>query len=1064
MAKRFVIGLLALLTAAMPMFAQSSVSGKVVDSKGEGITGAAVVVVGTQNGAITDLDGSYKLSNVASQAVLEVSCLGYATKQVPVSGKSVVNVVLEEDTQYLDDVVVIGYGTARRKDVSGAIASLNYGDNANISSLPNPNALSALSSRIAGFSYSPTSSAGGDNTSTMTIRGMNAIPSGGSKSASAHSLNAPLLVVDGVIFGGSINEINTADIATIDVLKDASAAAIYGSRAANGVIVITTKRGASEKPTVRFDAAVSISDWSRRPEYVDDEETFFRNRYYSYAQTQEALKDGDWSTYSKDNLMSDIEASAYKAGIHNDWIDLISRTGVSQKYDVSISGKSQKSSYYVSSNYTRNQGIRLGDDYEKYSFLAKLDMNVTDWLTVGIKGNYLGASSWGQPARIQNATWMSPYSFVKCQIQGFEHWYSSKPDGNVVSPLWGTGAGDSYLWTDRQSKASNMSGLVYAQIDFPFLKGLSYRVTAQGRKNFSTSDSFSGPEIWIDTQNTAEMLNPGSKAASATGSSSASNTSTWNIDNILTYNIDFADYHHVDAMLGYTREHYDNNTLSTSFTGYDLYPSFGFYDPASASSSTPGRTRTITSAVAYLARLNYNYASKYYVTANFRRDGYSVFADGHKWGNFYGASAAWVISNEDFMKGGPFDFLKLRLSYGENGSRTIGAYATTASVVNTVSNGGTMTNTWLGGASAYGVRVNKIANKSLTWATSTKLDLGVDFSVLNNRINGSLDLYAGNTFDMLVGRSAPYYSGFSSVNANAGQVSNKGIELVVNSVNINGDGQDKFRWESSLVFDLNRNKLEKLYPGVTKDVASYLVTPESVYALVEGHPITAAYDLTKIGIFQNEDEVKNYKDAEGNVIMPNAKPGDLKFADLNGDGQINDKDRSVIGTTDPLFTVNFANTLSWKGFSLYFNFRWMQGDDTHFLGLDPNAFVTSMSSGNQLKGVNPWADYKYYKNTNTQYPRYGYNQDEFKYQFWNNRSFLKLKDLSFSYTLPTKLVESVGLGGVRVYVAATDLFTITNWSGLDPETGGTIAAGAASSRYGSDGTFRTCTFGVNLSF
>ena len=236
---------------------------------------------------------------------------------------------------------------------------------------------------------------------------------------------------------------------------------------------------------------------------------------------------------------------------------------------------------------------------------------------------------------------------------------------------------------------------------------------------------------------------------------------------------------------------------------------------------------------------------------------------------------------------------------------------------------------------------------------------------------------------------------------------------------------------------------------------------------MEGEPITAAYDYKLLGIFQSQEEIDNYTytapDGTVSKIMPDAKPGDLKFEDTNNDGKISDLDRHVIGTTDPLFTVNFANTLSWKGFSLYFNFRWMQGDKTHFLGLDPNAFGTSMTSGNQLKQVTPWCDDKYYQNHSNTYPRYGYS-NVYEYQYWNSRSFLKLKDLSFSYTLPSKLVSNVGLSAARVYVAATDLFTISNWSGLDPETAGTIASGSASTRYGSDGTYKTVTFGVNLTF
>ena len=1071
MSKRFITALLVLLTLGVQAFAQSAVSGKVTDQSGEPLVGVNVLVKGTTNGTMTDYNGNYNLSNVRQDAVLVFSSIGFAAQEVTVGSQRTINVQLKEDAAFLDEVVVVGYGTARKKDVSGAIASVNYGNDDNLVSLPNPNALAGLSSKVAGFSYAPTSSAGGDNTSTMTIRGMNVIPSGGSKSASAQSLNKPLIIVDGVIFGGSINEINTSDIATVDVLKDASAAAIYGSRAANGVLIITTKTGSSEKPTVRFNASVSLSDWTRTPKYVTDETTFFRNRFYAKAAGDASIRDLNWETYDKNTLfVSDIERQAYSAGKNVNWIDEISRTGVGQKYDVSVSGKNKSTSYYVSSDYTRQQGIRLGDDYEKFTFMAKLDWDLTSWLKAGVKANYLGSDSWGTPARIQNATWMSPYSYIMNEtVPGYTDWYASKPDGNTISPLWGTGSGDSYLWTTSKSNSNNMNGVAYAQIDFPFLKGLSYRITAQGRRGFGSSDSFSSAEIWIDTQNTAQMDDPNSYyGTNAGGSSSSSNSAYWNIDNILTYTTDFG-LHHVDLMLGYTRERSKSNSLGTTYTGFSS-TDFIWYAQDEAANQSINRGASETSAIAYLGRINYNFANKYYLTANVRRDGYSVFADGHKWGNFYGASAAWVLSNENFIKDNLswVDFLKLRLSYGENGSRTIGAYATTSSVVSTQSNSGTRTYAWLGGQSAFGVKVNQLPNYTLTWAKVTKGDLGLDFSFAGSRINGSIDAYIGETSNMLVARSAPYITGFDSVNANVGRVTNNGLEVVLNTVNINGDGFNNLRWESNLVFDTNSNKLKKLYDGTTSDVASYLVTPESNYALVEGYSIGAVYDLKMLGIFQNQAEI----DAHG--AQSDAVVGDVKFEDHGGkldadgnpmpDGKINDDDRYVIGTMDPLFTVNFGNTFSWKGFSLYFNFRWMQGDKTHFLGLNPNYYTAGQGSGAQLAGVDKWVDEQYYQNLTNEFPRHGYNNETYKYQWWNNRSFLKLKDLSFSYTLPQNIVKPVGLSNVRLYVAGTDLFTITKWTGLDPETGGTIAANASSSRYGANGTYKTVTFGVNLTF
>jgi len=1076
MLKRFIMVALACLVMGMQAFAQNVVTGTVVDQKGEPVIGAGVLIKGSTSGVATDLDGIFSIRD-ADGATLVISSIGYKTVEIAVRGQKNIKVVLEEDTLFLDDVVVVGYGTARKRDVSGAIASLNYANNKDIATLPNPNALSALSSRVAGFSYAPTSTAGGDNTATMTIRGKNAIPSGGRVSDSAQSVNQPLLVVDGVISYGSINSINTADIQSIDVLKDASAAAIYGSRAANGVIIITTKNAASEAPQVSFNASYSISDWSRMPKFVTDKEQFLKNRFYSKQGTGDVnFKDKKWSDYSSLNaaaseLLNTREQEAWNQGVWTNWLDEISRKGQGQKYDVSVSGRSEWVNYYVSADYTRQQGIRKGDDYEKFGAMAKIDVNITNWLKVGIKGNYLNGNSWGQTAKIQNAIWMSPLSFVHAIQPGYENWYNSVPDGQTASPYWGSGAGDSYLWTDRSTKSANINGVAYAQIDFPFIKGLSYKFTIQGQRNSSYTDVFNNPELFVNTEVTTEMDNPNSldKLAKVQGTSSMSQYSAWNMDNILTYNRDFGK-HHVDAMAGYTREYTNSNGLSVGYNGFSVPVNLKQYNLSAAENWTPSRTRVVTTAVGYLFRANYAFNNKYYATFNFRRDGYSAFGKNNKFANFYGASAAWVLSNEQFIKNVSWiNFLKLRASWGQNGSRSVSAGATYASVGKQTGNSGVITMTWLGDQSTLGMTTTSMPNPNLHWATVEKIDIGLDFALLNNRINGSVDVYTGSTKEMLVLRSAPYFSGFSSVYDNAGLITNKGVEVALNTVNLNGDGKDTFRWETNLVFDSNANKLVSLFGPNTKgeeanDVANAVAYGfDSYYALQVGYPIGSAYDYS-VSIFQNQTEIDNYVNSKGEKYQPSAKPGDLKFEDWNGDGKISDADMHYLGSPDPLFTLNFGNTLSWKNFSLYFNFRWAQGDKTHFLWFDPNAYGTSMGSGNQLARVQPWTE----ENHSTEFPRYGYNNtennNEFFYRFWNPRSFLKLKDLSFSYTFDQKLTQKAGISLARIYVAATDLFTISKWSGLDPENAGTIASGAGSDRYGSNGTYKTVTFGVNLTF
>ena len=917
----------------------------------------------------------------------------------------------------------------------------------------------SLSSKVAGFRYSPTNSAGGDNFSSLNIRGKNAIPA--DVSAGQQSVNQPLLIVDGVISFGSINEINTNDIQSVDVLKDASAAAIYGSRAANGVIIITTKRGLSERPVINVNSSWNFSGWSRMPKMVTDEEKFFRNRFYAKQAGGSIPSDAVWSSdFDRAQLMNTVEYDAYNEGVYTDWLDEISRTGFGQKYDVSVSGRSKIVNYYISGDYTRQKGIRKGDDYEKYNIMTKLDIQAKEWLKIGLKGNYLGAKEWGVPARIQNATWMTPYSYTHARQPGYENWPNSRPDGNSASPFWGSGAGDSHLWTDDQKRNYNINGVAYAQVDFPFLQGLSYRISLNARRNSAMRDVFNDPRIWVNTDNTADMDNPDKFGVNVEGYSYTQLSSTWNVDNIFTYTRDFKN-HHVDAMIGYTREASNSELLRTDFKGFSVPTTLGVYKQDLANTRTIRRERTSSSAIGILTRVNYNYKSTYYANFTFRRDGYSAFSAGNKWGNFYGASAAWVLSNENFVKDNAdwLDYLKLRFSWGQNGSRSVSPYATIGSVGTTY--------TWFGDSasgSAFGLVPSSLPNRSLTWATVEKFNVGIDYNVLAGRLGGAVDVYAGKTTDMLMDRSVPYPTGFQTAKANAGKVTNKGIEITLNSVNIDGDGKEKFRWETNVVFDLNRNEIKSLYGKNYKgeeadDVANAVAYGfDSYYALIIGKPIGAAYDLKKVGVFQSQEEVDNYVDKDGNKIMPNAVPGDLKFEDFNEDGKIDANDRQYLGSMDPLFTINLGNTLSYKNFSLYFNFRWMQGNDTHFLGYNPHAYSIG-GSGAQLDAVDPWTP----TNHTNDYPRYGYN-NSLNYQYWSPRSFLKLKDLVFSYNFDQKLIKPYGIEGLRLYVSGTDLFTITGWTGLDPEDGGTIAGGPTSSSMGSKGTYRTFTAGINLTF
>ncbi len=1027
-----------------------SITGTIVDMSGEPVIGANIVEVGTTNGTVTNLDGRFSL-DVGENAMLRISYIGYLEQTISTAGKSSLEVVLVEDTQALEEVIVIGYGTARKKDLSGAITNVKF-DDTPMATLPNPNAFAALSSKVAGFHYLPTKTADGSNLSTMSVRGRNSIPSAAGDSQ--QNVNAPLIIVDGSIFYGSIAEIQNTDIESINVMKDASSAAIYGSRAANGVIIITTKSGVSETPTVSFNSSLKWNTWARKPNLQTNKEKFLKNRNLA------KIASGDLpagSAVDPAALLSAEEYEVYKAGGWVDWLDEVSQNAPSQSYSVNVSGRSKFSSYYVSAGFDRTKGVLKGDDYRKYTVMAKIDSQINSWLKVGVKGNYLDAKAWGATPSMQAATWMSPFSYTHVRHEGFTDWVEEYPTGSdgAINPLWGR-EDASYLWTDTKTVNYNIGGIGYAEVDFPFLKGLTYKFTLNAQRNTSQLDLINNPQLWLDTRTLADLNNPYKNIGNVTGDVRDSHSSHWNTDNLLTYTTDIG-LHHMDAMLGYTRESYNWEHIRIDFKGFDIpaASSLGTYglDLSMPGNLQAARQRTRTQSIAYLARLNYNFAHKYYLTGNFRRDGFSAFSEGHKWGDFFGVSGAWVVSSEGFMENfSNLDFLKLRLSWGQNGSRGgIGAYSTIAGI-----NKGY---TWFGDKSAYTMYVAALPNKFLTWATTSKWNIGVDYAFLNSRVNGSLDLYTSATTNMVLNRSIPYVAGFPSIDANAGKVTNRGFELTVNTVNMPGDGNETLRWESNLVFDLNRNKIDKLFDDNNNDDYSLVTTYgyDMYYALMVGHSITSAYDYKMIGIFQSQDEIDNYKSADGTVIQPTAKPGDLKFLDYNEDGKIDTNDRHWVGDMDPLFTLNLGNTFSWKNFSLYFSFRWMQGSETHFLGYDPNGFQIG-GSNNQLN-ISPWTE----NNPSDKYPRFGY-VNSLNYNYWNPRTFLKLKDLSLSYTFDKSLLEKINVQAIQLYLAATDLFTITNWSGLDPEDGGTTAANMSSTRFGMRPTYKTVSLGANITF
>lgn len=1009
------------------------VTGKVTSSSGEALAGVTVVAKGTTNGTITDKNGNYSLSGLKGNEILSFSFVGMKTKEVPLSGKSFINIAMTEEAIGLNEIVAIGYGTVKKRDLTGSVQSVKI-DGTALAQLPNINPMLTIAESVAGVDYSPLSSAGEDATSSMLIRGANSI------SAS----NKPLIVVDGSIFTGSINEINTDDVASVDVLKDASAAAIYGSRSANGVILITTKRGKTGKPQISFSSYYGIQSWTRKPKMVNNADALVKRRISALEEIS-GLQD-----VTIDKALSATELKAYKEGVWTDWIDEITQVAPIQNYTLSVSGNTDRNNYYISAGYMNQKGILVNDNFKRFNIMTKLENKVTDWLTVGIKGNYYSADYSGTTPRLQEATWMSPLSYTTVQTAGYESWPNRFPNGtSYPNPLWGnaaTGAGAT-LWRDNTDTRGNIDGTGWAKVDFP-IKGLSYKLNLYGYHSTQETDLFIRPQWYVDTNVTSQMDNPSQFLDKSSGQAYTLWVNGWIMDHLLTYNRTFGD-HSIDALLGYTRESYDNNSMTMVGSGFKTAGTdiLGIYGLSMATTQTINRLRSRYQNIGYLGRVNYNYKGKYYATASFRRDGFSGFAPDHKFGNFPSAAVGWNISQEEFMKPITWlNFLKLRLSYGKTGNQGISAYETLSKMGSSYTTfGGTND---VAGDSQKAQYPSSLSNTKLSWEKTITKDFGLNFSVLNQRLSGIIDLYVSNTSDQLLTRTLPIMTGYSTVETNVGEVQNKGIEVTLNSVNIEGRTRDELRWESGLIFSMNRNKLIHLYgtdangDGIEDNDISGAPFYD-VYVI--GKSIHSIWDYKMLGIVQATDV--DYINKYG------AKPGDVKFEDYNKDGKITSADRHVIGNTDPLFTMILNNTVSYKGFSLYFSFRWNAGNDEYYLTSDRNGSwhgISPVTTENSI-AAEPWTA----ENKSNKYPRISYT-NPLGYSFVQQREFLKLKDITFSYDFNGSFLKSLKIERLRLYASGKDLFTATKWTGLDPETGAYIG--------GASPSFKTISFGANITF
>lgn len=1010
---RLSLPLFCLIAAATTAVAQEgSLRGTVTDTSGAPLPGVSVMVKGAGTGTSTDMDGRYDLQYTGADTVIVFSLLGFQTREIPTSGQTVLDVRMEPDIAGLDEVVVIGYGTAKKSDLTGSVARI---DGEDFRKQPVTQLTEMLSGTVPGFySKQDANAAGGGS---MEIRGQNSLS----------AQTDPMIVLDGVIFNGSLREINPADIESIDILKDASSAAIFGARAAAGVILITTRKGQTGAPRINFSAKVSMSSPTRdrRPlgpeEYLQYRQDYFTegilndpstSRYY-YVNPNELPADisvEEWLNFRDSphedpitewtqrlNLFT-TEQENYRAGKTVDWYSkVINRQALRQNYDLSVSGGTDRVKYYWSLGYLNNEGVITGDRYAALQSRLNLDVSLSDWLTVGMNGQFTNRDEGGATANLTRMYTVSPYGDFRNEdgsLTPYPHEYVLG-----INPM------TDYYGRDRERKINALFASLYTSIRLPF--GFNYKLSYQPRLSYADVYIFDGEE------STQGLSIPG-------GIASRENEKVyeWMMDHLLTWNRTFGP-HSFDVTFLYNVEEYqrryniqsNQNFLPNSELGYH---GLQFGDSPSLDNSDSRQTGD-----ALMGRVNYTLFDKYLFTASLRRDGFSAFGQEEPYAVFPAFAFAWKVSDEKFFNNEGFmNRLKLRFSWGVNGNRDIGAY----SALSTLSS----LKTYDGSNVVIGVQNASLPNASLVWEKTTSMNFGADIGLLNDRIDLSVDYYVGKTNDLLLDRLLPIITGFTNVTSNLGELKNHGLEVNISTNNIN---TSDFSWNTNLAFSFNRNEIVSLFG----DKGQYTLLgqthngelPDFSNEWFPGHAVDAVWNYELTGIWQEEEADQ--------AAVYNMTPGDFKGEDVNNDGEYVDvEDKQFIGHTTPRFLIGLRNDLNWRRFSVSIFFR---ADLGHLIpfneALGGGALTHDRLNFNQ--GPLPyWTP----ANRNNRYPRlrpintaYGGGLD-----FYEPGSFVRLQDVSLSYALPEAVYQKARLSGMQVYLSARNLATFSDFIGWDPES------------------------------
>ena len=971
-----------------------TVQGRVTDKKtGEGIPGATVVLKGTTKGTTSDLNGNYSISVATAADVLVFSSVGFTSQEIAVGDKNLVNVTLEGADKALDEVVVVGYGAQSRRNVTGAVAKVDMKQTEN---LPNTNVTQALRGRVAGVQFTDNGRPGQNG--SILIRGPRSLSGG----------NNPLIVLDGIFFNGSLSDINPNDIESMEVLKDASAAAIYGSRAANGVILITSKKGTTQKPTVRINAFYGISEMGHTVKLLSPDRYLQKTLDYR-AQSGLAADPANVANY-----LTTSEAANYKAGITLDPWKAASQPGRIGSYDLSLSGRNDATNYYLSAAYTDEKGLILNDNQKRVTLRANVENQVAKWLTVGLNSTFIRRDLSGREADVASIYYSSPFG-TWTYPDGEPTLYSVPEEQISGNPI------RSVLLTQNEEIYNNLFSNFYAVVNAPFIKGLSYRV------NFSPNYRWN--HVYNFTRQDRRLTNN-------TTSASKYNQENydWVLENIVTYNKQLNENHGFDLTLLYGRNH--TQAESTTANANQLSS-----DALGWNSLTLGATQTTfsdalkTDGISSMARLNYRFKERYLVTLTARRDASSVFAANNKYATFPSAAVAWIASDEAFLRKASFiDLLKFRVSYGAVGNQAIQPYQSLSL------SGITQYVFGDSGPTSVGIFPATMANDNLKWETTTTANAAVDFSFFKGRLGGTVEVYNGDTKNLIVQRTLPSLTGYTSVLTNLGATNNQGIEVTLNTVNLR---KRNFEWGTNLVLSANRNKIVHLYQSDTNGDGREDDDLSNRWFI--GQPVTVYYDYVFDGIYQ-----------QGDNIPTNSKAGDVRLKDLNGDGKIDaTNDRTIIGQGgQPKVRWGVTNNFSYGNLSLSVFVNAMQGWISDFLLLDPNSTRSENSPGRALNQID--AGWWTASNPSTTRPSLVYT-NPLGHNYYVSRNFVRIQDVSLAYNFPKPVTSKLGFANLRVFLAAKNLYTFTDWPGTDPESGGTTKSSFFPMP-------RTYTLGLNLGF